>query len=92
MTRTDFFNQRDSFVAEVFDIDSSFITVGAKAESKRIIVADDIRDQVEIDFSNGRLPAEKFPFSTVAMKDVFDGKAIQNVIIRSVNTNKRKNS
>ena len=43
MTRTDFFNQRDGFVAEVFDIDSSFITVGAKAESKRIIVAGKIR-------------------------------------------------
>lgn len=92
MTRTDFFNQRDSFVAEVFDIDGSFVTVRAKSESKRIIVVYDIRDQVEINFSNGRLPAEKFPFSTVAMKDVFDGKAIQNVIIRSVNTNKRKNS
>lgn len=58
MTRTDFFNQRDSFVAEVFDIDGSFVTVRAKAESKRIIVVYDIRDQVEIDFSNGRLPAE----------------------------------
>ena len=92
MTRTDFFNQSESFVAEVFDIDGSFISVRTKAEGKRIIVDHDIRDQVEIDFGNGRLAAKKFPFSTVAMKDVFDGKAIQNVIIRSVNTDRRKNS
>ena len=80
MTRSDFFNQRDSCIIYVFRIDGCFVTVGAKTKCEGVIIVDNVGYQVEVYFSDKGLSPEEFSLSTVTMTDVINGKVVQNMV------------
>lgn len=80
MAGPDFFNQSDSFIIDVLRIDDGLVPVGAKTKYERVVIGDDIWNQVKVHFSDRGLSPEELSLSSVTMTDMVHRKVVQDVI------------